>query len=183
MKKTITLFISIIMVLLLAACGANVDTGSSGANVVPSTSQNASTSKEAGVTSAPTKITINLDYASDELLAKADEYNKYDDTDSKYRISAVFKTNVAVDGFKYVSLNYDDSSSENGDTNFKVEKVLYTPSQLTPEKPLVVTMLLDGAIPSRGIAYTDENGTTRYFAISMSGQDDSLLLTEFTPLN
>lgn len=62
---------------------------------------------------------------------------------------------------------------------FDILKDLYHVDKLTPERPLVVTMLLDGVIPSRGISYVHESGATRCFKISMSGQDNFLLLTEF----
>lgn len=198
MKKTIALCTLIAMLLLLTACGAERIAGSSGADVAPltpqssatdekkseGTSENSVTAEQATAdTPSPAKATVTLDYASDELLAQKDEYDKYDDTDSEYRVNAVFTTNIAVNGFKYVSLKYDDSSSANGDITFRVEKALYTQNKLTPEKALVITMLLDGAIPNRGISYIDGNGTARYFTISMSGLDDSLMLTEFYPVN
>ena len=125
---------------------------------------------------APEKVIITFDYAYDEFLAKDGGYDKYVDGDSEYGINVVFRANVAVDGFQYVSLDYVESTSDNDNVNFEVENVLYAPPQLTPERPFVVTMLLDGTIPNRGITYIDENGTTRYFTISMSGQDNSLCL-------
>lgn len=185
MKKTIALFVSIIMLCMLVACGSQDVASPSGTDdMAPLTPQSSATDEQASVAApSPAKVTITLDYASDELLAKENEYDKYDDTDSKYGVNAAFTTNVALDDFRYVSLAFDASSLAHEGMAFSVQKVLYTSAQLTPEKPLVVTMLLDGAIPSRGIAYTDESGTARYFSISMSGQNDSLLLTEFTPLN
>lgn len=196
MNKVISLLILMIMLCMLVACGSKEAASPSEADAAPlasqssatdekkseGTSENSVTAEQATAdTPSPAKATVTLDYASDELLAQKDEYDKYDDTDSEYRVNAVFTTNIAVNGFKYVSLKYDDSSSANGDITFQVEKALYTQNKLTPEKALVITMLLDGAIPNRGISYIDGNGTARYFTISMSGQDDSLMLTEFTP--
>jgi hypothetical protein len=44
-----------------------------------------------------------------------------------------------------------------------------------------VMVSVSEGIPTRGIAFTDENGKRKYFYISMSGMDGSPLLNEFTP--
>ena len=57
---------------------------------------------------------------------------------------------------------------------------LYTTDALTEGKPVVIRMTFAGDVPDRGIAYTDADGITRYFAITTSGEDGSLLLMEFS---
>jgi len=61
---------------------------------------------------------------------------------------------------------------------FDVEE-LYTLDRLTADRPLVVSTTFYGLIPNNGISYVDETGTTRFFAVDMSGEDGSLYLWEF----
>ena len=56
---------------------------------------------------------------------------------------------------------------------------LYTLTSLTPERPLVVTMVFYGDTPNNGISYVDANGQVRRFALGQSGMDGSLYLNEF----
>lgn len=40
-------------------------------------------------------------------------------------------------------------------------------------------MTFSGDIPNYGISYVDEQGTTRNYALEVSGKDGSILLSEF----
>lgn len=60
----------------------------------------------------------------------------------------------------------------------KQGKFIWVPA-LKSHFPLVVGMTFFGSIPHYGISYTDENGSSKQFAIEQSGDDGSILLTEF----
>ncbi len=57
--------------------------------------------------------------------------------------------------------------------------VLYAQNALEPDDPLVVKIAFPGDIPCYGLRFTDGGGETRRYAIAMSGEDGSLLLTAF----
>ena len=182
MKRFLSLGIFFMALLLLTSCGPKVEAPNA-ENPVSSPSDQVETPSSSGQGSnpAPIKAVVSLDYASEELLSQKGTFNEFVDVSSEYELKAAFTANTAVRDFKYVELSFSEAAAQNGEISLHVEKVLYSTNELSPEKPLVVTTQLDGAIPNRGISYLDENGTERYFTVSMSGQDSSLLLTEFTP--
>lgn len=63
-----------------------------------------------------------------------------------------------------------------------MNRTLYSVDELLPKKPLVVGTVFQGAFPTRAISFVDENNTTRYYSLEMSGKDGSLFLLELVPL-
>lgn len=181
MKKVLALSMVVITLLSFAACGTK-ENGAGNDNTVPPQAEqgNASSATDQPGDAAPAKAVVSLDYATEALLGDKNAYEEFVDSSSEYEVKGVFTANTTVRQFKYVELSYNDTTAADTKISFHVEKVLYSADVLSPEKPLVVTMELEGAIPNRGITYLDENGTERFFTISMSGQDASLLLSEFT---
>lgn len=88
----------------------------------------------------------------------------------------VFSVNNPIKDFKVLSLHFKDFA--NGKPVFLV-KDLYTKEVFTPDRQLLVKFSFFGSIPNNGISYTDPNGKTRYYAVSESGKDGSLLFVEF----
>lgn len=68
--------------------------------------------------------------------------------------------------------------NEDGTPEFLTEAV-YTQETLSPDRPLAVSMAFAGDIPNNGIAFTNADGYTYLLALDISGEDGSLLLTEF----
>jgi len=177
MKKHLAAIFLIILLGSLTACGESTAT-SSGVSAAPAQSSQAASetnAPESQVSSpAPVKAVVSVDYAPDELAAA------YTDGSSDYLVKVVFTANTDIREFRYLELGFKESQ-QNAEIQFKADNVLYEMDTLTPDKPFVVSMLFDGVLPDRGIAYLDEAGTERFFTVSMSGKDESLLLTEFTP--
>ena len=88
----------------------------------------------------------------------------------------VFSVNNPIKNFKVLSLHLKDFSD--GKPVFLV-KELYTKEVLRPDRQLLVKFSFIGSIPNNGISYTDGNGKTRYYSISESGMDGSLVFSEF----
>lgn len=177
MKRFLAAIAITVLLCSLAACG-EATTSASGVSAAPAQSSQAASEKnapESQVSSpAPVKAVVSVDYAPDELAAA------YTDGSSDYLVKVVFTANTDIREFRYLELGFKESQ-QNAEIQFKADNVLYEMDTLTPDKPLVVSMLFDGVLPNRGIAYLDEAGTERFFTVSMSGKDESLLLTEFTP--
>lgn len=104
-------------------------------------------------------------------------YDEFIAETAEPQVKVVFTTDSSVGRFKVLVLALD-RVDDKGKVTFST-KDLYTLDALTPERPLVVRTTMCGAIPQYGISYIDGNGTTRYFAVEMSGKDGLSLLTEF----
>ena len=92
------------------------------------------------------------------------------------QVGVVFSVNSPVKNFKVLSLEFKDFA--NGKPVFQV-KELFTKDVLRPERQLLVKYTFFGSIPNNGFSYTDGNGKTRYYSVSQSGMDGSLLFSEF----
>ena len=88
----------------------------------------------------------------------------------------VFSVNNPIRNFKVLSLHLKDFSD--GKPVFLV-KELYTKDLFRPDRQLLVKFSFIGSIPNNGISYTDPAGKTRYYSISESGMDGSLVFSEF----
>lgn len=55
---------------------------------------------------------------------------------------------------------------------------LFAQPALSPDRPLVVTVLFEGSFPNVGISYVDASGQAHRFAVGLNGEDGSLSLWE-----
>lgn len=183
--KLSALFLIILLILSMAGCSKSApgapDSTSSATNN-PSTSttsaaEDPSTAPES--TAAPEKVVITVDYATDTHLNSYQSFHEYADAELEYADHAekiIFMTSAPAKNFKFIEIGFEADDTE---IRFFEESVLYSLPELLPEKPLVVTWLSQGTIPNRGITFTDETGTARYFCVTQSGKDGSVLLVEF----
>ena len=123
--------------------------------------------------SEPEELIVSVDYATDDLINKYDAVEEFEENGYQ---KIIFTTNLVVKNFRFIEIS---NQEVDGTIKFYENKVLYSFDEFLPEKPFVVTWMEQGAIPHRGIAFDDENGTTRHFYLSMSGKDGSVLLIEF----
>ena len=178
MKRHLAAFAVTILLCSLAACG---ETAAPASGTEPALPPQASSGTKAPTdSSAPAEAAVSVGYAPDELLSAEGACEEYDDGNSDYQVKVVFTANKDIRAFQYLEIGFREPR-QNEEIQFQAEKVLYETDTLTPDKPLVVSMLFNGALPNRGIAYLDETGRKRFFTVIMSGKDESLLLNEFTP--
>ena len=119
---------------------------------------------------------VSVQWAEDAL----DEYNSYDEfcaDTTESQVKVMFIADRLAKDFKVLALTLENVD-ENGKVTFSTQE-LYSLDALTPERPLVVGMTFYGDIPSYGISYVDESGTTRKYAVEISGDSGSLLISEF----
>lgn len=116
-----------------------------------------------------------IDYA-EKILGNYSEYDEYviDDTDPA--IKAVIYTDGVVKDLKFYSLT-NPSVDENGRMSFDKTE-LHSHRYITKDRPILITFTSYGTIPTYGVSVTDAVGSTVCFAITMNGEDGSLLLTE-----
>ena len=125
------------------------------------------------VVSEPEELIVSVDCATNELINKYDAVEEFDEAGDQ---KIILTTNLAVKNFRFIEIGYQE---EDGSIKFFENKALFSLDEFLPNKPFVVTWMEQGAIPHRGVAFDDENGATRHFYLSMSGEDGSVLLVEF----
>lgn len=89
----------------------------------------------------------------------------------------LFVADSTVTDFQISSL-FLESVDDYGNMDFSVTP-LYTQDTLTPDLALVVDLTFYGDLPSYGISYVDANRQLWRFYIVISGEDGSILLTEY----
>lgn len=127
-------------------------------------------------TSEAEKALVSVDYTTDELLSKYDSFTEFIEFEDEGFQKIIFTTNIAVKDFRFIEVGYKDNDMN---VTFFENEALYSLEELSPAKPFAVTWMEQGTIPHRGISFIDETDTTRYFYITMSGEDGALLLVEF----
>ena len=89
----------------------------------------------------------------------------------------LFTAAGVVEDFRILSLYLKDVDQE-GHPEFLVEDE-YRQETLPMGWPVIALLTFYGDIPNCGFCYTDELGETHYYAVSMSGFDGSLVVSEF----
>ena len=97
-------------------------------------------------------------------------------SESDPKTGVVFSVNNPIKNFKVLSLHFKEFKN---DKPVFLVKELYTKEVFRPDRQLLVKFTFFGSIPNNGISYTDPNGKTRYYSISQSGMDGSLIFIEF----
>lgn len=106
-----------------------------------------------------------------------DEYAVFKVDESEYSTTILFIAEGTVTDFSFLSLSIKDVD-KNGRTYFDTEE-LYSRDVLQEGKPLEVTLTFYGDSPVYGISYKDASGATKNFTVTLSGEDGSLILSEF----
>lgn len=123
-----------------------------------------------------TPAVVDAKWAEDEI----ENYNEYDEFTAdtyEYQSKVLFTADRSVKNFNVLALTMEDVDDD-GNVTFS-EKSIHTLATLKPERPLMVRMTFEGTIPNYGISYTDTDGSTKRFAVQISGKDGSIILSEF----
>jgi hypothetical protein len=144
-------------------------------NVITAVTRETVTETTEPSSSAPEKVQITVDYATDEILSNYDSLSEFIESEEISQ-KIIFTTNVRVKKISFIKVVYEE---KNGEFAFFDNGELHSLEDFSPEKPFLVSWMDFGAIPHRGISFVDENDMTRYFYLATSGEDGSLILTEF----
>ena len=91
-------------------------------------------------------------------------------------VKVVLRSDKSLSNFKVLSLTLL-SVDEQGNAHFDAQPV-YRQELLMADTPLVMQLADTEAVPANAIAFDDELGRERRFAVSISGMDGSLQLSE-----
>ena len=121
---------------------------------------------------APARVTVS--YAEEGTLPE--KCSVFVADGGEYAVQLVCAASGPVTDFRVLSLVMTDFRD---DGPVFAETELYRQETLTPGCPLAVTLTFAGDLPNNGISYVDDTGETLRFALSMSGEDGSLLLEAY----
>jgi hypothetical protein len=129
-----------------------------------------------GTINQPLECKVRVDYLDDAAY----RYSYYDDAAEympagEYETTILFQSEEGVKDFKLLALTLNGVDA-NGAASFDIETVFNIPS-LRAGIPVAVPMSFPGDIPSNGFSYTDADGSTKTYAVGMSGLDGSLVVS------
>lgn len=123
-----------------------------------------------------TEPLVDIQWA-DGFSGSLSDYDEFTADQSDGCVRVLFTAKAPAKNFQFLALPFNWSDE---DEEIKAQaQEIYFADTLMPERPLVVTMTFYGDLPSYGISYVDETDTTRFFYVILSGEDGSLLLSEF----
>ena len=113
---------------------------------------------------------------AENVLVGLSDYHEVSVSTAEPLARVLLSCEYAVKDFKVLGIEASMSSS----LSFSTEE-LYALDELSPDRPLLLNMTFYGLLPYYGVSYVDDSGETISYFINMSGEDGSVILTEFLP--
>lgn len=123
------------------------------------------------------KADITAWYADNALIDSGD-YLEYSGDLTGYVTKVAVKADKMLENVRFSSLSYSDSFSG---VRYTTREVLYQLERLPADTVLILNMTFHGDMTTYGLRFTDSDNSIRYFAISQSGKDGSLVFSEYYP--
>ena len=114
---------------------------------------------------------------AEDVLAGLSDYHEVSVSTAEPLARVLLSCEYAVKDFKVLGIEASPMSSS---LSFFTEE-LYALDELSPDRPLLLNMTFYGLLPYYGVSYVDDSGGTISYSINMSGEDGSVILTEFLP--
>lgn len=156
-KRIFALLLAVWMLCALAGCGDDIETKPNNGDTTTTTT----TTTQAEPTIAPLTLV--------EGEVPADCHWHVDTTAINTNETVVLKANVDLTDVCFLELGADVPT---------VEQTLRVLPSLVEGDHWAIETYVNDAVPNRGIACTDKDGKTYYYAIAWSGKDGSISLTE-----
>lgn len=119
---------------------------------------------------------VQAHWAEDVLVGLSD-YHEVSVSTAEPLARVLLSCEYAVKDFKVLGI---EASPMSNSLSFSTEE-LYALDELSPDRPLLLNMTFYGLLPYYGVSYVDDSGETISYSINMSGEDGSVILTEFLP--
>ena len=172
-KILLTALLVLALVCAAGGCGtAPADEPAPGAPTAPADGGDATTPADPATDTDAAPATLTVAYADDAALPAV--YDTYSEGDHSVR--ALIATDRTVTDLRLVTLTVGDDGS--GGLAYTTGEALYRADRLTPDRPLLWETGFAGDLPERAVVYTDADGSVHQLALTISGADGSLLLTE-----
>ena len=111
-------------------------------------------------------------YPAESLIGEKSDYTAYIQEDSEYTTWIAFRANELLLDVKLTSLEY----AEEG---YKVTEELHKERWMAEESYLVAGLVFYGDMTTYGISFVDGEGEERFFSVSLSGMDGSIVMNEY----
>ena len=127
-----------------------------------------------------TAATTNVyaEFAVDRLLAQRPDHFFFSDASGNENASkVVLSFDTTITNFRFLQL--EGNIDETGEFLCTNMQELYSRDEITENDLMVVETVLEGLVPNRGIRFVDAGGNTRYYYLTVSGEDNVPLLIPF----
>lgn len=114
---------------------------------------------------------------AEDVLAGLSDYHEVSVSTAEPLARVLLSCEYAVKDFKVLGI---EASPMSNSLSFSTEE-LYALDELSSDRPLLLNMTFYGLLPYYGVSYVDDSGETISYSINMSGEDGSVILTEFLP--
>ncbi len=159
MKKWLALLLAVLMLCAMTGCG---DKSKPDDKDTPTTTT---------TTTTPNPDVVPIELIEGEI--PADCYWTEDISTPARNMAVMMKANVNLADVRWLALNPDPPT---------IDRVLYNRS-LNKSEIWTINTYINDAVPNRGVACTDENGQTYYYAITYSMKGDGSPSISLTELN
>ena len=119
----------------------------------------------------PLLAPIYADYAAEDFNA----YYAYWNEGTDFITSIGFTPSQTLKGVRFGLLDWFETES------WQMSRELFTIDEMDPEHPFLAQVIFWGDMTTYGISFEDARGEDRFFAISVSGKDGSLVCQEYLP--
>ena len=117
----------------------------------------------------PALAPIYADYAEESFNA----YHAYWSDETDYITSIGFTPSEKLTNVRFGLLDWFETES------WQMAEELYTMDEIDPDHAFLAQVVFWGDMTTYGISFTDADGETRHFAVSISGKDGSLVCQEY----
>lgn len=172
MKKTIALLLS---ALLLSGCAAEQAGAVSTETVVQMEPAETAAIETFAVPGEKTEV--YAEFAIERFLAQRPDATVFTVDEGEYTNKVVLTFSTPITAFRVLELTC--TADADGKIRCESFKELYALDSRTENDITVIQTGLDGLLPTRGISFVDNQGSTRFFYLALSGEDNVPLAVEF----
>ena len=117
----------------------------------------------------PALAPIYADYAAESFNA----FHAYWSDETDYITAIGFTPGEKLTNVRFGLLDWFETES------WQMAEELYTMDEIDPDHAFLAQVVFWGDMTTYGISFTDADGETRHFAVSISGKDGSLICQEY----
>ncbi|MBQ4044000.1 MAG: hypothetical protein IJD06_08400 [Clostridia bacterium] len=115
-------------------------------------------------------VLLTVESATERTVG-GDEYHEAVHSASKYAVKLLFRAQETLTDFCVTTMDF-------GENGLFPAGELYTLAELTPQKPLILTVAFPGDLTTYGLLYTDASGTEHVCILYQSGRNGAVVLQE-----
>lgn len=105
------------------------------------------------------------------------DYEIVEHATGDWTVGVLYIATEPIEDMSILDIEFVDCDDEGNETYNITGETKY--GTIAPEMPISVMIEMVGDIPNNGFSFKDNTGKTRYFSISESGKDGSIVINEF----